>query len=99
MNLNGPEVMQESERKKFLVKGEACMSIFWPAPGFNGKTSYLSGFSTEKTLISASAVSHCWSTTKEQKQKNNNKNFASDLMCDRSVFKHKHLIITVAPAC
>ena len=49
---------QESERKKFVVVGEACMSIFWPTPGFNGKTFYLSGFLTEKALISASAVPH-----------------------------------------
>ena len=38
MNLNGPEVMLESERKKFLAVGEACLSIFWPTPGFNRKT-------------------------------------------------------------
>ena len=38
-----------------------------------------------------------------QQQKNKHKqqkqqNFASDLMCCRNVFKHKHLVITVAPA-
>ena len=46
-------------RKKFLAVGEACLAIFWPTPGFKGRTSVSSGFSTEGTFIFASAVSYC----------------------------------------
>ena len=44
------------DRKKFLAVGEACMAIFRPIPGFKGKTFVSSGFSTNRTLISASAL-------------------------------------------
>ena len=74
------------------------MSLFLPTPGFKGKTFNLSWFSAGETLISASAVPLCGSTTKEQKQTTATTKCASDLMCDRNAFKHKHLIITVAPA-
>ena len=43
-------------RKKFLVLGKTCMAIFWPTPGFTGKTFVSSGFLMEGTLISASTV-------------------------------------------
>ena len=46
-------------RKKFPM-GEAYTAVFWPTPGFEGRTSVNSGFSTEGTLLSASAVPHCW---------------------------------------
>ena len=36
--------------KKFLVAGEACLAIFWPTPGFMGRTFHSYGFSTEGTL-------------------------------------------------
>ena len=42
--------------KKVLAVGKACMAMFWPTPGVNGKTFFSSGFSTEGILISASAV-------------------------------------------
>ena len=47
-------------RKKILVMGEPCeASRFWPAPGFKWRTFVSSGFSTEGTIISASAVPRC----------------------------------------
>jgi len=45
--------------KKFLAVGEALMAIFWPAACIKGRTCCSSGFSTEGTLISVSAVPHC----------------------------------------
>ena len=44
--------------EKILAVGEACLAIFWPALGLNWRTLNTSGFSKEKTLISASAVPH-----------------------------------------
>ena len=35
------------------------MAILWRTPGFEERNSDSSGFSTEVTLISASAVPHC----------------------------------------
>ena len=43
-------------RNKFLAVGEACVAIFWPTPGFNGRTFVSSELSAEGTLISASAA-------------------------------------------
>ena len=43
-------------------------------------------------------VPHRGSTTKEQKQIAEQQKCRSDLMCDRNVFKHKHLIFTVFPS-
>ena len=48
------KMVQINTRKKVLAEGEACMAIFYPAPGFKGKAS-----PTEGTLISVSAVLHC----------------------------------------
>ena len=44
-------------RKKFLAVGETCVAILLLTPGFKRRTSVSLGFSTEGTLISASAVS------------------------------------------
>ena len=44
-------------RKKFLVVGEACVATLLLTPGFKRITFVNLGFSTEGTLISASAVS------------------------------------------
>ena len=44
------------ERQKFLVVGTACMAIFWPTPFFKRKIFDRSGFLTDQTLLSASAV-------------------------------------------
>ena len=38
--------------------GEACVAIFWPSPGIKRRRFVSSGFSTEGTLIFASAVPH-----------------------------------------
>ena len=46
-------------RKKFMAMGEACVATFFPTPGFNGRTVVRFGFSTEGTLVSASAVPQC----------------------------------------
>ena len=59
---NGSEWTRKVEirtRKKFLAVGKACVAIFWPAPGFKGRTFVHSGFSTKGALISASVVPHC----------------------------------------
>ena len=50
--------VETGTRKKFLTVGEACVAIFRPISDFNGSAFISSGFSTEQTLISASAVSH-----------------------------------------
>ena len=47
--------VETGTRKKFLTVGKA---IFRPISDFKGSTFISSGFSTEQTLISASAVSH-----------------------------------------
>ena len=36
--------------------GDSCVAIFWPTPGFKGRTFVSSGFSVEETLISVSTV-------------------------------------------
>ena len=55
--VNGPGWSKlEQARKKFLAVGKACMAIFWPAPGFEGRTFVSSGLLIVWTLISASAV-------------------------------------------
>ena len=46
-------------RKKILAVGEACKAIFRAIPGFKGRAFGSFRFSTEETLISASAVPHC----------------------------------------
>ena len=50
--------MSKLDRKKFLAVGEACV-------GFKCSASSSSGFSTDETLISASAVPHCWKERKK----------------------------------
>lgn len=58
----------KSGRKKIL--GEAFMALFWTTLGFKGRIFYSSEFSTEKTLISASAILHCargWDRQKERR--------------------------------
>ena len=42
------------------------MAIFWPTPGFKGKTFVSSGFSTEGTLMSAAKLPHCSEEGKKQ---------------------------------
>ena len=36
--------------------GDSCVAIFWPTPGFKGRTFVSSGFSVEETLISSSTI-------------------------------------------
>ena len=51
--------VENRTNKKFLAVGEACMGIFWPTPAFTEKILVSSGFSRDRTLISASTVPHC----------------------------------------
>ena len=50
-----------------LVVGVACLPIYGPAPGFEGRT-LSSGFSTDGSSISASAVPHCGWVKKEEEE-------------------------------
>ena len=47
------EIMQ---RTKFVAVGEACMAIFWPTPGFKGRT-FVSSVFKMGALICASTRS------------------------------------------
>ena len=47
------------KRKKILAESKACEAIFWPTPGSDGRTFMRTGFPTEGTLISVSAVPYC----------------------------------------
>ena len=49
---------------------EAGMAIFWPTPGFKGKTFDNSELSPEETLISTSTVPHRGSTESQTNSKN-----------------------------
>ena len=57
---------------------EASAAIFWPSPGFKGRTFVSSGFSIEGTLISASSVSHYGITTIMKKGGGNDDDNDSD---------------------
>ena len=57
MKVNGPEMsIKIRTGKKSSAMGEACVALFSPTPGFNGRTFVSSGFSIERISISASAV-------------------------------------------
>ena len=50
----------ELARKKTLAVSVACVALYWPTPGFKGVGEPSSSvFSTDGTLISASAAPHC----------------------------------------
>ena len=53
IKLNGPGRIQ------LLAVREAYMATSWPTPGFKERTFDSSGFSTEGTSVSASAIPHC----------------------------------------
>ena len=60
IKVNGPSREVEIRtRKTFREMGEACVSIIRLTPGCKGRIFVMSKFSTEGTLISASAVFHC----------------------------------------
>ena len=61
-------------KKKFLAQREACATIFGSTPGFKGRTSVNYGFSTERTLISASAVPAVGEVGRTSLNRNYNKN-------------------------
>ena len=59
-------------RKKFLAVDKAQVAIFWPTPGFSGRTFVSPGFSTEGTIISASTISHRCKKMERHKVANRN---------------------------
>ena len=54
MDRNG----RNKQGRKPLAVSVACTAIYWPTPGFKGRT-FSSVFSPDGTLISASAAPHC----------------------------------------
>ena len=59
MKENEPERWKIRTRKKFLAVVEGCTPISRSAPGFKGEKIVSSGISTERTVISVSALAHC----------------------------------------
>lgn len=46
-------------REEFLAVVEGCTLISRSAPGFKGEKKFSSGISTERNVISVSALAHC----------------------------------------